>query len=76
MTSNCNEAVDLEKGENALDDDSHRGVRLVIYLAVETHCHIVQNISVAAENEEALIEWLIINTCMDGQLSTTLRLTR
>jgi len=36
-----------------------------MYLAVETHCHIVQNMSVAAENEEALIEWLIINTCTD-----------
>jgi hypothetical protein len=49
---------------------------LAMYRAVETHCHIVQNMSVAAENEEALIEWLIINTCMDGwAISTTLRLT-
>jgi len=36
---------------------------LVMYLAVETHHYIVQNMSVAAENEqEALIEWLIIIT--------------
>lgn len=42
-------------------------VGLAMYRAVETHCHhIVQNMSVAAESEEALIEWLIINTCMDG----------
>ncbi len=36
-------------------------VGLDVYLAVEPHCHIVQDMSVvAAENEEALIEWLII----------------
>jgi hypothetical protein len=39
LSTNRNEAVDLEWGENALDDASHR-------------CHIVQNMSVAAENEE------------------------
>lgn len=48
-------------------------------LAVETRCHKVQNMSVAAENEvheEALIEWQIINTCMhEWAISATLRLT-
>ena len=52
-------------------------VGLAIYLSVETHCHMIQSMSVAAENEEALIGWLIITRVwMNGRaISTTLRLT-
>jgi hypothetical protein len=62
MSSNCNEAVDLEWGGNALDDESHRGAGRRDPLPYS-----VQNKTVTAENEEALIEWLIITRVwMDG----------
>jgi hypothetical protein len=45
--------VILGKGtENALDDEGHRGLAI----ALEPHCHSVQDYVVTAENEEALIE--------------------
>jgi len=45
----------MERGQNALDDESHHEAG-----RVKPHCHIVRDTSVVtAENEEALIEWLI-----------------
>ncbi len=55
MSLDWNEAVDMERGQNALDDESHHEAG-----RVKPHCHIVRDTSVVtAENEEALIEWLI-----------------
>jgi hypothetical protein len=66
MSSNWNEAVDLEWGENALDDESHR-VDGHVSSRRDPLPYSVQNMTVAAENEEALIEWLIITRVwMDG----------
>lgn len=71
MSSNCNEAFDLERGEEALDDEVTVGLAMYI----SSRSHIVQIVmTVAAENEEALIEWLIVTRVWMNS-TTTLRLT-